>query len=99
MSRQLEQKQEERKARRDKRVLLAVNGGLEAGVERAGGRLHGFSVKLSEYDCLLTLRAEFPGGAMVAFVGGADLPDVLLKGSKAAKTDGLRWKKDKWARS
>lgn len=98
MSRQLEQGIEERAARRDKRVLSAIHGGLEAGVARAGGQLGGFSVKLSEYDCLLTLRAEFPGGAMVAFVGGADLPDVLIKGSRAARSDGLRWKKDKWAK-
>jgi len=99
MSRQLDGDREARAARRRDRVLVAVNGGLYNGVSRAGGILLGFSVKLDEFDCLLTLRAEFPAGRMVSFVGGYDLADVLQKAAKGAAGDGLRWREDKWGKS
>ena len=99
MTRQLDEEREARAARRQDRVLLAINGGLYSGVSRAGGVLLGFSVKLDEFDCLLTLRAEFPAGRMVAFVGGYDLGDVLQKAAKGASSDGLRWRTDKWGKS
>lgn len=96
MSRQLEQKMEERARREREQALLAIYGGLSDAVERAGGALSGFSAKMSDWDCLLVLRAEFPGGKMVAFVGAADLPNALIKAVREGKRDELRWKPDKW---
>lgn len=99
MSRQLEQGWEDRSKRERDRVLAAVYGGVYDSVGYAGGELCGFSVKMSSYDCLMTLRAAFPGGQMVAFVGGVDLPDVLQKAVREGRNDGLRWKPDKWAKT
>ncbi len=76
--------------------LLALYGGLESGVEHSGGVLHGLSVKFDGAGCLLTLKAEFPGGMMVGFVGGDDLAHVLRKGASKAVRDGVKWRKDKW---
>lgn len=77
-------------------VLLAVYGGLEESVSRAGGELLGLSVKFGTSDCLLTLRAQFPAGAMVGFVGGEGLADVLRRASKDAARDEVKWREDKW---
>lgn len=76
--------------------LLAVYGGLERGVEKAGGQLVGLSVKFNGFDCLLTLKAEFPAGMMVGFVGGEDLAQVLRKGASEAVRDNVKWRADKW---
>ncbi len=78
-------------------ALLALYGGLESGVERAGGLLTGLAVKFNGAGCLLTLKAEFPAGMMVGFVGGDDLAHVLRKGASQAARDDVRWKADKWA--
>lgn len=99
MSRQLEQKMEERVRRERSQLLLAVYGGLADAVERSGGILCGFSAKMSDYDCLIVLRADFPGGRMVAFVGAADLATALIKATREGKSDQLRWKPDKWGKS
>lgn len=77
--------------------LMAVYGGLESSVEHAGGVLLGLSVKFNGAGCLLTLKAEFPAGGMVGFVGGDDLAHVMRKGAAAAVRDGVKWKADKWA--
>lgn len=77
-------------------ALLALYGGLESGVEHAGGLLTGLAVKFNGAGCLLTLKAEFPGGMMVGFVGGDDLAHVLRKGAAAAVRDDVKWREDKW---
>lgn len=76
--------------------LLAIYGGLEQGVSKAGGELTGFSMRLGELDCLLTLRAVFPGGAMIGFVGGEDVAHCMRKGATEAARDLVRWRPDKW---
>ena len=83
-----------------RRMLLekATSGGLEAAVERAGGQLTGVSIKLNSYDVLVTLRARFPGGRMVGFVGSTDLGTALIKAMKKAGRDEVKWRKDKWGR-
>lgn len=97
MSRQLEQEWEERSKREREYLLMSVSGGLIMAVERAGGQLLGLSLKISEYDCLMTLRAQFPGGRMIAFVGAGDMAECFSKGTREAKMDNLRWKADKYA--
>lgn len=77
-------------------TLLAVYGGLIGGVERAGGQLLRLSVVLAEGDCLMVLKAEFPAGVMVGFVGAEDLPSVLRKGAALAVRDKVVWREDKW---
>lgn len=96
MSRQLEQVSEDRAARRRKLLLKAVTGGLEDAVGRAGGELRGLSLKLGDYEVLMTLRAEFPAGSMVGFVGGADVEACYIKGMNLAGNDQMKWREDKW---
>ncbi len=96
MTRQLEQASEDRASRRRNLLYKAVDRGLEAAVERAGGQLQGFSIKLSSWEVLMTLRADFPAGPMVGFVGGADLEACMIKGMQLAGRDEIKWREDKW---
>lgn len=94
MSRQLEKKLEDRARREKDAAVFALYGGLEAAVGRSGGTLYGFSVKLQEGDCLMTLRAMFPAGRQVAFVGARDLVALFTKATREAGSDALRWRED-----
>jgi hypothetical protein len=48
---------------------------------------------------LVTIKATFPGGPQVAFVGAEDVAGALRKGMREAARDSLNWKEDKWART
>jgi hypothetical protein len=78
-------------------LLKAVDGGLDAAVSRAGGELTGYSVKFGYEDCLMVLKAVFPAGPMVAFVGAGDASGCYLKATREAGSDSLQWRQDKWA--
>jgi hypothetical protein len=98
MSRQLEQEWED-KARRDREsVTAAVCGGLVLAVAHGGGELVGLSLKITDFDALMTVRAAFPGGRMIAFVGAGDMAECFKKATREAKMDALRWKPDKYAK-
>jgi hypothetical protein len=88
---------EQKQMKRAMRLLRLCEGGLESAVERAGGNLAGFSVKLSGYDVLLTLRADFPGGRMISWCGSSTLAHAIDKATREASADKLRWRPDKWA--
>lgn len=96
MSRQLEAQEEVRLEKRAKAIAKAVDYGLVGAVAHAGGVLTGFSVKLSEGDVLLTLRAHLPAGAQVAFVGSETLGGALLRAVKEGRSDNLRWRPDRF---
>lgn len=87
---------DKRMAKEKDSTLLAVYGGLERGVEHAGGELIRLSVSFDSTGCLLILKVAFPAGVMIGFVGGEDLPQVLRKGAIEAARDLIRWKEDKW---
>lgn len=78
-------------------LLTSVYGGLEAAVDYAGGQLSGLSVSFRGSDVLLTVRAHFPAGGMICFVGSDDLPRVLGKAEREVKSGRVHWKEDKWA--
>lgn len=96
MSRQLEQDQEIAQSKRAMQLYRVCSGGLEAAVSRHGGTLYGFSTKFNGYEVLITLRAEFPGGPQVSFIGAHDLAAALVKANAQAKGDTLRWRADKF---
>lgn len=96
MSRQHDQASEDRRHRLRQEAGKAADEGLQGAVERMGGDLLGLSVKWTGYDCLLTLRAEFPAGRMVCFVGSGGLAQCLVKACSEAKIDGLKWRADKF---
>ena len=97
MTRSFETEEEQRKERKARLLLAVCSSGLSASVDRAGARLTGFSAKLAGDDCLLTIRAEFPGGPMIAWCGGETLANALLKAAREAQSDNLRWKVDEYA--
>lgn len=98
MTRQLEQGSEDRDRAKMVRLMAACDGALMAAVEHSGGILLGMSVKFEAYESLVTLRAEFPGGRMVAFVGGDSLASCLLKVVREGRRDGLKWRHDRYAK-
>ena len=87
-----------KKDRNQVRLYRVCESGLVAAVERNGGELLGLSAKLSEWETLVTLRAEFPAGRMIAFVGGDSLATALLKAWSEANNDKLKWREDRYAR-
>lgn len=96
MTRQTENTLEQKEAKRALKLLRALEGGLDQAIGRAGGELYGFSVKANYDDCLLVLRAGFPSGPCVAFVGGYSAAQCLVKATREAGTDNLRWRQDKF---
>lgn len=80
----------------DKALVAAVEFELVGSVAHAGGVLTGLSVKYSEIDCLVTLRADLPAGRMVSHVGGQTLSDCFRRAVNEAYQDKLRWKEDQY---
>ena len=99
MSRQLEQVAEEKSKNRAIRLARVLDLGLSDAVERAGGELLGLSIRYGDFDVLMTIKAVFPAGQMVAFVGAGSMGDCFLKGAREAGNDSLRWKPDRWAKA
>ena len=97
MTRQLEAQREEKQARMDRAVLLALEGGLVADLAHAGAVLSGFGVRLGGAEVLLTLRAELAGRQQISFVGSSSLPEAIVKACRLARRDQLRWRDDKFA--
>jgi hypothetical protein len=83
--------------RRHKRVGRVCDGGLNSAISRAGGTLLGISVKWSEYDVLITVRALMPAGRVICFVGSETLAGALLKAYREAGQDLLKWRPDRYA--
>lgn len=92
------QKYEAEAQRRRQRAGRCLDGGLENAISRAGGEFHGFSIKIGSVDYLMTLRATFPSGRCVAFVGGDSLLGVITKATNMGTNDALKWRADRYAR-
>lgn len=97
MARQLDKVREEKQARQDKAVLIAVEYGLEDAVQASKRHLKGFSAKYTGDGWLLTLRASLGEEDEVAFVGGATLGGALTKAVREIGQDMVSWREDKWA--
>lgn len=98
MTRHLDAEVEERQSRQDAALLKAVHFGLQGAVAHNGYELLGFSVRIDEYECLVTLRAMLEGERVVAFVGAETLAAAFVKVVRDGKRDKLTWRADKWAR-
>lgn len=98
MSRQLEQAGEDRTRRRQDAVVRALEFGIVKGLESQGAQLRGFSVRYSEWECLITVRARVEGAPCVTFVGSEDMIGCFVKLAREASNGGLRWKEDSFAK-
>jgi len=87
---------EKRQQTTRRRLEQACYGGLEAAVERAGGELTGLAMRTNDGSVLLTLKARFPAGHVVGFVGSDSIAGCLLKAVVDAKRDAVRWKPDQY---
>lgn len=96
MSRQLEQVAEERTAKRHKALIRAVEFEMVGALASAGAELRGFSVKLDDFECLLTARAVIGGVHMVTFIGAEDLGSAMIKLIRATRREKLVWREDKY---
>lgn len=96
MSKKDTEKTETKIARRAEALEECCDHSLAGMVAYAGGTLTGFSIKIGRVDTLLTVRALFPAGHMIAWVGGESIVEVLLKSVRLASADSLRWKADKY---
>lgn len=96
MSRQLEQKSEERFEKRKNEILIAVEFGLAQVIEASGGLYAGFAFKNRGSDCLLILKSVVDGIPQVSFVGSEDLGGCLIKACRLGRGEKLVWKADKY---
>lgn len=96
MSRQLEQASEERNRRRRKKIVEAVEYGLDSAIEHAGGELTGIAIKYNGGDVLLVVKVVLAGKQQVAFVGADDLGSGLVKVVREGFADRLRWREDRY---
>ena len=96
MSSELDRKHEERGERRRSKLVRAIEFEL-AGVLRDNEmELLGFSVKIEEWECLMTLRVWADGQRLVGFVGSDSLPNCIVKSVHAVKNNKVQWKEDKY---
>ena len=84
--------------RTNEAALKAISGGLEEAVGWAGAELTGFSVRLSEEETLMTIRAILAGRRQVCFIASGTVAQCFAKAVREAKNDKLRWKVDKFAK-
>lgn len=96
MSRQLEQFEEEKAAKRKEAILMSVEGGLEHAVGRSGAEFTGLTAKITPVDCLLVVKGILAGKSQVAFVGSDSLGSALVKAVRLAYADKLVWRVDRY---
>lgn len=96
MSRQLEAASEERERRRVEALIKALEFGINNAISNQGAALKGIAIRYSEFDCLLTIKADFNGTRHIAFIGSDSMMNCLIKCDRAAVENNLRWKKDKY---
>lgn len=82
--------------RRATKLEEVLDHGLSGKIAYSGGDLTGFSMKIGNSGYLLTLRARFPGGHMVSWVGAENMTEVILKSERLASQEALEWNKDKY---
>jgi hypothetical protein len=81
------------------RLAYLMAGGLEHLVHEQGGHCKGFSVRSSGVDTLLVIRAVFPSGPMVAFVGAPTGVHAITQAGRKLRRNELKWSPDKFAKN
>lgn len=77
-------------------VYRALDFELAGSIEAGGVEMLGISVKMSAWDCLMTIRAVQGGDPVVCFIGSDSLVNCFLKAVRDAQSDLLRWKEDRF---
>lgn len=96
MPKQAVKLQEAPASRRAVALEECLDSGLAGAIAYAGAELTGFSMKCGTVDTLLTLRALFPAGHMIAWVGADGMGETLLKSVRLIKSGDARWHPDRY---
>lgn len=96
MSRQLDKAAEEREESRRVALIKAIEFGLSDAIVNQGAELRGIAIRYGEFDCLMTVKADFNGVRHVAFVGSDSMMNCFIKADAAAAGNRLSWSKDKY---
>lgn len=85
-----------RKQQRLLRVGRVCDDGLVSACRRAGYELQGFSARMDDLECLITLRLTRDDIRLVAFVGGDNLASALYKAYNQVEKKVLKTREDTW---
>lgn len=96
MTRQGDAKAEEREGRRRLELVKALEYGLADAIQSQGGVLLGLSIKYGEFDCLLTIRADFEGKRFISYTGSDSMINCFLKAYAEADRVASHWCVDKY---
>lgn len=96
MPNQLEMFQAEKARRREDALIRAMEYELNDSIGQSGVELLGFSVRLKDSECLLTIRGNNGDGCQVSFVGAVDMIECVLKAVRDANSGRLIWREDKY---
>lgn len=99
MTRQLDQKAEEREQERRKALVRALEFGLVDGLEKHNILLLGFSFKYDLFNCLMTIKAIVKNVTCVAFIGSDTVINCIVKADREAHQGRLHWRPDKYHQS
>lgn len=83
-------------SRRATKLEEVLDHGLAGSIAYQGGELTGFSLKIGNVDYLVTLRAYFPAGHRISWVGASSMTEVILKAERLAAGGLLDWLEDKY---
>jgi hypothetical protein len=96
MSRQLEQKLEERDTKKRDALFKALEYGLPGALEFQGISLRGVAIRYSAFDCLMTIKAYVGEKPKVSFISSDTMVNCILAADAAARRGSLTWSKDKY---
>lgn len=96
MSRQLEQKQEQKTSAKRDLLVKVLDYGLVGSLENQGIELLGFSFKYDAWSCLMTIRGQLGDTKSVCFVGSDTVINTFLKAYADSRSDRLCWRADKY---
>lgn len=96
MSRQLEQKGEDRKSKRNATIVNILDSGLADALDAAQIELLGFAVRYDAWHCLMTIKGDIGGVRSVCFVGSESIAGCILRAHSDARHGALKWREDKY---
>lgn len=96
MSRQLDVQREVRESAKRDTLVKAIEFGLVGALESQGMTFRGFSIKYRSFDCFMVVKAQVDDRWLVAYVASDTIMNVLLKSYEEARSETLRWSKDKY---
>lgn len=96
MTRQLEQKKEQKEAARRDQIVKVLEYGLAGALENQGIQLVGVAIRYDAWDCLMTIKVEVGNRIEVCFVGSDSMMNCFLKAYSEARNGRLKWRPCKY---